>query len=64
MSSTPYVSTTSPKAPRKRVVDVGVPLVVREWGDGGPPLVFWPGLTPFAALALNEAGPVWAETGG
>ena len=46
---------------RERVVDVGVPLVVREWGEAGAPLVYWPGLNPFGALALNEAGPVWAE---
>jgi len=26
--------------------------------------VYWPGLTPFGALALNEAGPIWAETYG
>src|SRR5262245_42547174 len=41
-------------------VDVGFPLVVREWGEGDP-LVYWPGLNPFGALALNEAGPAWAE---
>jgi 3-oxoadipate enol-lactonase len=34
---------------------------VREWGEGDRPLVFWPGLTPFGALHLNEAGPVWAD---
>ncbi len=45
---------------RARVVDVGFPLVVREWGEGGAPLVYWPGLTPFGALHLNEAGPVWS----
>jgi 3-oxoadipate enol-lactonase len=41
------------------VVDVGVPVVVREWGTGDP-LLYWPGLNPFGALALNEAGPAWA----
>ena len=49
---------------KRRVVDVGFPLVLREWGEGGPPLVYWPGLTPFGALHLNEAGPAWAETYG
>jgi 3-oxoadipate enol-lactonase len=38
-----------------------VPLVVREWGEGQRPLVYWPGLTPFSALHLNEAGPAWAD---
>jgi pimeloyl-ACP methyl ester carboxylesterase len=42
-------------------VDVGLPVVVREWGSGDEPLLFWPGLNPFGALALNEAGPAWAE---
>ncbi len=37
---------------------------MREWGGGNRPLVYWPGLTPFGALHLNEAGPVWAETYG
>lgn len=46
---------------RRRVVDVGYPLVVREWGEGGRSVVYWPGLTPFGALHLNEAGPVWAQ---
>ena len=46
---------------RRRVLDVGFPLVVREWGEGGAPLVYWPGLTPFGALHLNEAGLAWAE---
>ncbi|MEN3341705.1 MAG: 3-oxoadipate enol-lactonase [Actinomycetota bacterium] len=42
----------------------GVEIVVREWGAGdGRPLVFWPGLNPFGALQLNEAGPVWAARG-
>ncbi|HEU0304283.1 MAG TPA: alpha/beta hydrolase [Gaiellaceae bacterium] len=45
---------------RRHVVDVGFPLVVREWGEDGAPLVYWPGLTPFCALHLNEAGPVWS----
>jgi pimeloyl-ACP methyl ester carboxylesterase len=45
----------------RRVVDVGLPVVVREWGEGERPLVFWPGLNPFGALALNEAGPIWAD---
>ena len=45
----------------RRGVDVGLPLVVREWGEGERPLVFWPGLNPFGALALNEAGPIWAD---
>ena len=46
---------------KRRVVEMGFPLVVREWGEGDRPLVFWPGLTPFGALHLNEAGPVWAD---
>jgi len=46
------------------VVDLGFPLVVREWGKGGRAVVYWPGLTPFCALHLNEAGPAWAETYG
>ena len=46
---------------RRRIVDVGFPLVVREWGEGDLPVVYWPGLTPFGALHLNEAGPVWAD---
>jgi 3-oxoadipate enol-lactonase len=46
---------------KRRIVDVGFPLVVREWGDTGAPLVYWPGLTPFGALHLNEAGPEWSE---
>jgi pimeloyl-ACP methyl ester carboxylesterase len=46
---------------RRRVVDVGFPLVVREWGEAGAPLLYWPGLTPFGALHLNEAGPAWSE---
>lgn len=45
---------------KRRVVDVGFPLVVREWGEGDRPLVYWPGLTPFCALHLNEAGLAWA----
>jgi pimeloyl-ACP methyl ester carboxylesterase len=45
----------------RRVVDVGLQLVVREWGEGDRPLVYWPGLTPFCALHLNEAGPAWAD---
>jgi len=49
---------------RRRVVDVGFPLVVREWGgESERPLVYWPGLTPFGALHLNQAGPAWAEQG-
>ena len=46
---------------KRSVVGVGFQLVVREWGKGERPLVYWPGLTPFGALHLNEAGPVWAE---
>jgi pimeloyl-ACP methyl ester carboxylesterase len=46
---------------RRRVLDVGFELVVREWGDAGVPLVYWPGLTPFGALHLNEAGPAWSD---
>jgi pimeloyl-ACP methyl ester carboxylesterase len=46
---------------RRRVLDVGFPLVVRQWGEGDRPLVYWPGLTPFGALHLNEAGPAWSE---
>jgi len=42
-------------------MDVGFPLVVREWGAAGAPLVYWPGLTPFGALHLNEAGPAWSK---
>jgi pimeloyl-ACP methyl ester carboxylesterase len=42
-------------------VDIGLPVVVRGWGGGGRPVLFWPGLNPFGALALNEAGPVWAD---
>ncbi len=49
---------------KRRSVDLGFPLVVREWGDGDRLLVYWPGLTPFGTLHLNEAGPVWAETYG
>jgi pimeloyl-ACP methyl ester carboxylesterase len=42
----------------------GVDLTLREWGDAaGRPLLFWHGLDPFGALALNEAGPAWAERG-
>jgi lipase len=40
------------------------PVAVREWGAAeGRPLLYWHGLNPFAALALNEAGPVWAARG-
>lgn len=47
------------------VVDVGFPLVVRAWGgEDGRTLVYWPGLTPFCALHLNEVGPIWADTYG
>jgi pimeloyl-ACP methyl ester carboxylesterase len=46
---------------RYRVLDLSFPLVVREWGEAGAPLVYWPGLTPFGALHLNEAGPTWSE---
>jgi pimeloyl-ACP methyl ester carboxylesterase len=46
---------------RRSTVDVGFPLVVREWGESENTLVFWPGLNPFGALALNEAGPAWAD---
>lgn len=51
---------------RERTVDAdGVPLRLREWGDeGGPALLFWPGLNPSAHEQLIEAGPVWAETFG
>lgn len=34
---------------------------MREWGGCDRPLVYWPGLTPFGALHLNEAGPAWSE---
>ena len=46
---------------RRRAIDVGFPVLVREWGGGGVPLVYWAGLTPFGALHLNEAGPAWSE---
>lgn len=45
---------------QRRRMDVGFPLVVREWGEAGAPLLYWPGLTPFGALHLNEAGPMWS----
>jgi pimeloyl-ACP methyl ester carboxylesterase len=42
----------------------GVELALRRWGaDDGRPLLFWHGLDPFGALALNEAGPAWADAG-
>jgi len=37
-------------------------IVVREWGSGNSSaLVYWPGLNPFGALDLIEAGPIWSE---
>jgi pimeloyl-ACP methyl ester carboxylesterase len=49
--------------PHARIVDVdGQELVYRQWGAASAqPLVYWPGLTPFSALELIEAGPVWAD---
>jgi pimeloyl-ACP methyl ester carboxylesterase len=42
----------------------GVELPLRRWGTAdGKPLLFWHGLDPFGALALNEAGPAWADAG-
>src|SRR5436190_6680229 len=42
----------------------GVVIGVREWGGAdGRPLVFWPGLNPWGALALVEVGPLLAERG-
>jgi lipase len=39
-------------------------LGLREWGAAaGRPLLYWHGLNPFGALALNEAGPAWAADG-
>jgi pimeloyl-ACP methyl ester carboxylesterase len=39
-------------------------LGLREWGAAaGRPLLYWHGLNPFGALALNEAGPAWAARG-
>jgi pimeloyl-ACP methyl ester carboxylesterase len=46
---------------RRRVVDVELPLVVREWEAGGPALVYWGGLNPAAPDGLHEAGPAWSE---
>jgi pimeloyl-ACP methyl ester carboxylesterase len=37
--------------------------VTREWGAGGRPLVFWPGLNPWGELQLVEVGPLLAERG-
>lgn len=37
---------------------------MQEWGaPDGAPLLYWHGLNPFGSLALNEAGPAWAERG-
>jgi pimeloyl-ACP methyl ester carboxylesterase len=37
--------------------------VVREWGAGGRPLLFWPGLNPWGELQLVEVGPELARHG-
>ena len=37
--------------------------VVREWGAGGRPLLFWPGLNPWGELQLVEVGPELAARG-
>ena len=48
----------------RRVAAGNGAVTVREWGAAnGQPLVFWHGLNPFGALALNEAGPAWAADG-
>jgi len=49
--------------PHARIVDVdGQELVYRQWGAASAqPLLYWPGLNPFSALELIEAGPVWAD---
>ena len=46
---------------RQRGVDVGVPLVVREWPADGAALVYWGGLNPAAPHGLHAAGPAWSE---
>jgi hypothetical protein len=48
--------------PHARIVDVdGQELVYRQWGAASAqPLVYWPGLTPFSALELIEAG-LWGK---
>jgi pimeloyl-ACP methyl ester carboxylesterase len=46
---------------RRRVVEIDLPLVVREWPADGMPLVYWGGLNPAAPHDLVTAGPVWSE---
>jgi pimeloyl-ACP methyl ester carboxylesterase len=48
----------------KRTVDVGVPLVVREWPADGAPVVYWGGLNARAPVELDEIAPRWAREHG
>lgn len=53
----------APAQPHERALDLfGTEIVVREWGGSkGKTVVYWPGLNPFGALDLIEAGPAWSE---
>jgi pimeloyl-ACP methyl ester carboxylesterase len=43
----------------------GNEIIVRVWGSPrSPTVVYWPGLNPFGALDLIEAGPTWSDRHG
>jgi pimeloyl-ACP methyl ester carboxylesterase len=47
--------------PRERLVAAGdTQLYLREWGERGPPIVFWHALGDHTSLQMTEAGPVLA----
>lgn len=47
--------------PRERLVAAGdAQLYLREWGDEGPPILFWHALGDHTSLQMIEAGPVLA----
>lgn len=48
--------------PRERLVAAGdTKLLVREWGDEGPPILFWHALGDHTSLQMAEAGPVLVD---
>jgi pimeloyl-ACP methyl ester carboxylesterase len=47
---------------QQRLVDVAdTKLCLREWGTGGPPILFWHGLGDHTSMQMAEAGPILAE---
>jgi pimeloyl-ACP methyl ester carboxylesterase len=48
--------------PHERLVAAGdTKLLVREWGDEGPPILFWHALGDHTSLQMAEAGPILAR---